>query len=387
MAERRGRFLNWFFGNAHARWSDPAQHPLLLWGVFFTFFPMGLIGMMIPDNPGSWRGIFTIALFSGGIAVGWASAFVLSRRWILLIVIPLQILIPWQGFIALARLGWFSGSTGLTPTWTRVALMGLAVASTVVGYILAMRVARRLESVSVRSRAELEIASTIHRSLVPDLDLSTPRLRITGTSRPSSEMGGDLIDASIHADRVDVILGDVSGHGVGAGIVMGMLKSASRTLQQAEPSVGQLLKRVNSVLAELTRPETFATLAIIRLAPSGEFEYGLAGHLPILHRRGATGEIVEYANESLPLGIDDSESFPVGSGMLEPGDTLLLVTDGLIEVRNASGAEFGLGAIRRLFAEHGGEWPEVLRDRILTSAANHGLAMDDQSLVIVRAVG
>lgn len=367
------------------RWSDPSNHPLILCGVFFTFFPMGLIGMMVPDQPGSWRGILTIAVFCGLIAVGWASAFVLQRRWLLAIVVPLQYVIPRYFFRWIGSQGWFAGSTGLRPGDTRIVLMIAAISSMVVGYVMAMRVSRRLERAAERSRAELDIASSIHKSLVPDIALDRPGLEVLGTSRPSSEMGGDLIDAAIAGDRTDIILADVSGHGVGAGIVMGMLKSSARTLLRSSPSVQQLLTDLNVVLSDLTKPNMFATMAIVRLSPGGAFEFGLAGHLPIFHFRAASADVIDHPNQSLPLGIEPDERFEIGGATLARGDTLLLITDGLMEVQDAAGREFGLAALRELFRKNATRPLAEVRDAILAAASAHGTQIDDQSLVLIRA--
>ncbi len=372
-------------GTRPRRWADANYHPLILAGVFFTFFPMGLIAMMIPDRPGSWRGIFTIALFCGLIAVGWASAFVLGRRWILALVAPVQLVVPFYVFPWLGRLGWFDGTTGLRPTGTRLVLMILAVASMIIGYILVVRLARRLESDGARSRAELDIASSIHKSLVPDIALDRAGVEILGTSRPSSDMGGDLIDAGVAGDRTDVILADVSGHGVGAGIVMGMLKSSARTLLRSSPSVEQLLTDLNVVLSDLTKPNMFATMAVVRLHPGGAFEFGLAGHLPIFHFRANSSDVVDLPNQSLPLGIEPDERFEVGASTLARGDTLLLITDGLMEVQDAAGREFGLASLRELFKNNATRPLAEIRDAILAAAGAHGTQIDDQSLVLVRA--
>lgn len=368
-----------------ASWADPRSRPLVLWGVFFTFLPPGLMVMMIPDHPGGWRGILTIALFTAGISVLWAATFLLQKRWMLAFVIPLQIGVPKYVFSWLGQRGWFGGSTGLSATGTRVVLMIGAIASLVAGFVIAMHVSRRLGRSAERSRAELEIASSIHKSLVPDIALERAGVEILGTSRPSSDMGGDLIDASVAGDRTDIILADVSGHGVGAGIVMGMLKSSARTLLRSSPSVQQLLTDLNVVLSDLTKPNMFATMAVVRLLPGGAFEFGLAGHLPIFHFRATSNDVIDLPNQSLPLGIEPDERFEIGASTLARGDTILLITDGLVEVQNAAGREFGLAALRELFKKSAMRPLAEVRDTVLAAALAHGTQVDDQSLVLIRA--
>ena len=354
-------------------------------GVFCSFMPMGLIGLLIPRDPGNLLGISTVAVFTGLIAMGWASAFVYGDRRLLLLVIPLQYLIPWQFFPWLGRQGYFdSHSNGLAVQPKRSIMVLVAITSMIVGYVLAMRLARRLGNRGLKAKAELDMASAIHRSLVPDLDLRAGKLHVLGSSRASNEMGGDLIDVDTAEGRTDVLLADVSGHGVAAGIVMGMVKSSARTLLRSSPSVERLLTDLNIVLSDLTRPEMFATMVVVRVEAAGTVEFGLAGHLPILHVRGSDGSVMEHPNDALPLGIEPAERYRIGTTVLSAGDTLVLLTDGLTEVQNAAGRELGLGAIRDLLATRGREPLGELRAAVLSLAETHGTQIDDQSIVLIR---
>lgn len=352
-------------------------------GVFFTFMPMGLISLMVPANSGPWTLIISVSVFSDLSAVAWASAFVYERFWTLLLIGPLQYLVPRFLFPWMARQGWTQGDTGLPPSSVRSILFVLAVASMVVGYVLVMRLTRSLEIRNVKAKAELDMASAIHRSLVPDLDLRTAGYQILGTSRASNVMGGDLIDVVTSGRRADVMLADVSGHGVAAGIVMGMLKSSARSLVRSSSSVGTLLTDLNAVLSDLTRPDMFATMVTMRLEDGGRGEIALAGHLPAFH--ALRGGVVEYENDALPLGIESSERYASRAFAMSPGDTVLLITDGLIEVQDASGRELGLAAVRQAFEEHASLPLAELRDAILGVCDRHGPRMDDQSIVLIRS--
>jgi serine phosphatase RsbU (regulator of sigma subunit) len=356
----------------------------VLLGVFFTFMPMGLIGMMIPYNPGNWFAIILIAGFSGLCSVAWASIFVYRKPWIILPLLPFQLITPFTLFPYLGSRGYFDGDRGgLSLFHTRLLMFIVAVLSLIIGYILAMRLARRYERSSLAAKAELDVAATIHRTLVPDTDLRHAGFHILGSSAASSTMGGDLLDAVPAQDRVDLILADVSGHGVGAGIVMGMLKSASRTLLHADPTLPDFLARLNAVLTDLTQPNIFATLVAVRLRPDGSADLALAGHLPVFHA-SPSRPFREYPNDALPLGIEPAERFPVTPITLAPRDTLLILTDGLTEVQDTSGRELGLTALRDTFAASAHLPLPALRDALLDLARRHGPQLDDQTLVLIR---
>lgn len=357
---------------------------MVLVAVFFTFAPIGLLLQLVLPAPGDWRQALAAVLVSGAISTAWAATFIYRRFWWLAIIIPLQAFGPWALFVLLARNGLIGRAAQDSAAVHRIAYAVLILASIVAGYVLMVRFARHMERQSERYRSELDIAARIHQALVPEIAITAGPIDVLGTSAPSSSMGGDLIDAVVRGGEVDALLADVSGHGVGAGIVMGMVKSSARTLLRSSPPVDRLLTDLNVVLSELTRPEMFATMAVIRLRADGRAEYGLAGHLPIYHYRAAGGEVVELPNEHLPLGVEAEELFRSGEVSVAPGDTLVVFTDGLMEVRSAAGKELGLAAIREVVRNRGGgALPELLA-AIMEAARSHGPQADDQSVLLVR---
>lgn len=372
---------------AHFVYREASDRLWILIGVFFSFMPMGLFALTIPENPGNWFSIFTISLYAGLNSVAWAAVFVFRRLWLLLLLVPSQYLFPRYSFAWLARQGLFDGSTGLSPSATRIWLVVAGIASMVVGYILVMRLARRFERRGASARAELDVASAIHKTLVPDIDLRCGTIRVIGSSIPSNTMGGDLIDAVVSSNsRVDVLLADVSGHGVGAGIVMGMVKASARTLLASATPMDRYFTDLNRVLCDLTSPEMFSTAASIRLEPAGRHvraHYALAGHHPIVLRR-SNGEVLDLVNDALPLGISPDESVHAGELTLYTGDTLLVLTDGLIEVQNAEGRELGFDVLRDLFEKRGGERLDSVCSLFFEAARAHGRPIDDQSVLLVR---
>jgi serine phosphatase RsbU (regulator of sigma subunit) len=272
------------------------------------------------------------------------------------------------------------------PTSGRLAILAvLSLVSLTAGYVLMVTNLRATERESARAVAELELAGEVHRTLVPPIAASTPFAEVYGRSQASSSMGGDLIDLIITDTHADIILGDVSGHGVNAGIVMAMLKSSLRTALLGGADLAATVTDANRVLAELTAPNMFATLAGVRVRAAGAMEYTLAGHLPVFHRKAAGGEWVEYDNERLPLGIDGGETYPKVSVPVARGDVLVLLTDGLTEVQNAAGEELGLEGVRAILRTAPSEGPlHILHDSIISGVRAYGKAGDDQSLILLR---
>jgi len=360
-----------------------AMRPLFV-GVFFTFAPIGCLVAMAHAPPAGWVYGALMAVVSGLIAVGWSYTFVTGRFWLLAAIVPAQMVLPPVLFWAFSRIGVMGIGMGMTPQARTIVLGVMAVALMVVGFVLSMRVVSRVEAHSVRARTELDVARRMHETIVPPISLRAGDIEVFGRSEPSSEMGGDLIDAVARDGQVDVFLADVSGHGVGAGVVMGMVKSSIRTLMRSRGSLEGLVTDLNAVLADLITSEMFATFACVRLRSGGAAEYALAGHLPIWHFIAATGEIRDLPNDRLPLGIDAAEQYITGRAPVARGDTLAMITDGLVEVLDPAGRQLGMGELREMFRSNARESLPALHGALIGAARAHGAQADDQSVVLIR---
>jgi hypothetical protein len=369
----------------------PGTRKWLYAGVFVAFGSIGAFVCMLSysEPPGWVAGLIAIAL-AGTLAIGWSAMFIERAWWLLLVVVPLSPFLHRLTFDAMWRNEAVGRPLLLTGTQLSVGqrmtvLCAMGIATVFAGYFLTIRVVRRLEASSGRMRAEFDVARKVHDSLVPGIALSVQGLEVHGSSRASAEMGGDLIDLIRTGDRTDIILADVSGHGVGAGIVMGMLKSSARTLLRRHTDLGPFLADLNAVLTDLVRPGTFATAAVVRIDTDrpGIISYAMAGHLPLFLARRAGG-IEELRNEAFPLGIDPDERFPVGQVALATGDTLMLFTDGLTEVLDRSGRQLGLPTLREVFERHAAQPLPAIAAALRALADAHGKQSDDQSLVLIR---
>jgi hypothetical protein len=360
---------------------------LFFLAVFLMFAPIGVLMTMVQSEPGGWVLALGSAAAAGVISVGWAYAAISRRWWLLVPLFLAQFYGPRGCITALQKLGLLDVGMDMSPRARLAVLAVMCVVFTAAGFTLFVVQLRVSERRSARAFAELEVAGRVHSALVPPISLRTATAEVYGRSVASSSMGGDLIDLVCESgdrNRVDVLIGDVSGHGVGAGIVMAMLKSCVRMRLMGHAALGDVVADVNRVLAELTEPGMFATFVALRIAPGRCVEFALAGHLPILHYRAATGRWERHPNESLPLGIDGAERFSSGTAEIGRGDILAVFTDGLTEVQNPSGRELGLEGVAALLAGAPRESLEAMHASVMAGVAAHGPQIDDQSLVLVR---
>jgi sigma-B regulation protein RsbU (phosphoserine phosphatase) len=236
----------------------------------------------------------------------------------------------------------------------------------------------------VRAESEMALASDIHLSLVPPVTLDSSRCEMHGRSIPAAEVGGDLVDALVVDGQPLGFVADVSGHGVPAGTLMGLLKASLRTRLRAPGDLGAVLADLNDVLAELTRPNTFATAAVLAFASGTRLAYALAGHPPILHWRSTDRSVVRLGEGGMALGILPGERYVEAQVDVSPGDLLAVLTDGFPETMDRKDRELGLEPIETALAAHAGApLPEIL-DRLLGVARDHGPQQDDRTLLLVR---
>lgn len=192
-------------------------------------------------------------------------------------------------------------------------------------------------------------ALLLQRSLLPDRLPETPGVHVAGTYQPGStgvEVGGDWYDAfPVAGDRLGLVLGDVRGKGAQAAIVMGQVRAGLRAYAALDPDPALVLSRLDLLVQGLDDLEEIATVAFAVLDPAtGVLLHASAGHLPALVRaaRGGTREV--RGGRGLPLGVRLDERC-TAQDRLQPGEVLLLVSDGLVERRDR-GLDEGLAALR-----------------------------------------
>ena len=367
---------------------------IFLLGVFFLFSIIGFAVDVMQLGSQPVPRLMVSVVMNGLFAVGYAICGVVLRKDWWKGMIPLfivQVLV--SGLMpnlmpALPRPVQLD-ATALPHTQQRLIFSATAIiVAMVLGYVCFLYVSITEGRRYFRAFAEIELATEIHRTLVPTVDTSIDGFEFYGRSLPSGEVGGDLIDVFQDERGWIAYVADVSGHGVAPGVVMGMVKSAARMRLSSEDKSTGLLESLNSVLYSVTRPETFVTFAY--LASSGgrlECAYSLAGHPAILHYHAATKEFSEVACSNLPLAMFDKQAFANGSVESAPGDLFLLLTDGILEVEDPKGEEFGLAGVKKVVSEHAAAPGKVIFESLLEVVRRHGRANDDQSVLLVRRSG
>jgi serine phosphatase RsbU (regulator of sigma subunit) len=206
-----------------------------------------------------------------------------------------------------------------------------------------------------RVEQELQVARRIQQASLPEEVPALEGWQITPYYQPAREVGGDFYDFLDLADgRLGVVVGDATGKGVPAALMMASTRSTLRAVAQTCESPGDALRRVNDPLATDIPSNMFVTCFYAILDPnSGRLSYANAGHdLPYLHRNG---EAEELRARGMPLGLMAGMSYEEGEASLGEGGCVLFYSDGLVEAHDPEGDMFGFPRLRRLVAEHGQE--------------------------------
>ncbi len=251
--------------------------------------------------------------------------------------------------------------------------------------------ARLVQKERERQRLEQELATARHiqQALLPKSFPPFPHFQVTGINQPCLEVGGDYLDVmELTAGRSAFVIADICGKGLGAALVTAMLQGtfSAMTLGQ-EPA--RVCAHVNRFICARSQMQRYATLFFGILDTLGRLEFINAGHLPPFLVHAGRVESV-FPAESIPVGLFPDTQFQAATATLEPGDTLVLYTDGVNEAANPQSELFGFDRLREAVAKHAGASIEALQAGILravqqfTRGAPQG---DDITLLILRYHG
>ena len=233
---------------------------------------------------------------------------------------------------------------------------------------------------------DLELAVRIQRGLLPPSNLEAGAWKVAYHYEPFGFVGGDYCDL-IKTDGGDLyfMLGDVSGKGMAASLLMSNLQAMFHALVPLGLSLDKLMERASRLFCENTLSTHFATLVCGKASETGEVELCNAGHLPpILIQKGGC---LRLDSTGLPVGMFSDEQFATNRLRLAPGDSLLLYTDGVTEMQDLTGAEYGMERLLQSLAAPSASRPAELIHACVSSLADFrgdGNKADDLTLMAIK---
>jgi len=245
---------------------------------------------------------------------------------------------------------------------------------------------------NARVLKEMEIAKQIQLSLLPSRPPVMGQIEIAGRCKPATHVGGDYYDFFLHgASNIDMVIADVSGHSVGAAIIMAETRSVLRAQARSDKTVGAILATLNELLHDdLSAAELFITMFYVRYdTEHSVLAYANAGHNPPLIYREGRQACMELDAEGLILGVKRDVQFEEKVIPLQPGDVVLLYTDGITEAQNPSGEFFGTSRLCETLTSNHTRSAEEIIETILAEVERFSgttTINDDISMVVFKVL-
>jgi serine phosphatase RsbU (regulator of sigma subunit) len=245
----------------------------------------------------------------------------------------------------------------------------------------------RLEAMQAKLTLELNLARKVQLGLMPRPPKPRGNIRLAVRYDPANALGGDVYDfARLDDRRLGVLMADISGHGVNAALLSGMVKTLAAPLTGSDTAPGQMLAGLDTAAEQYFPEGFFCTAFYLRIdEQTGAFDYAGVGHPPALVV-GPHG-IRRLDSEPGLLGVGMAAETATHSDTLQPGESLLLYTDGLPDAMDPSDASFGQERIEALLEQHQSAEPAVMLDRVQEAIAQHvtpGQPHDDVNLILIR---
>jgi len=232
---------------------------------------------------------------------------------------------------------------------------------------------------------EVEITSQIQRQLQPARFPRLPELEVTGFTVECHAVGGDCFDVIELSDgRHGLFVGDIAGKGIPASLLATLLQGVIGTIGALDLPLEEVISRVNLYLCERSTVDRYATLFYAVLDSAGRFEYVNAGHVPALIRR-CSGEVESLESSNFPVGMFSHAQYTRETVEIEPGDFLVMYTDGISEAKNSRGRLFKeAGGLQHLLQRFNGQTVDSLVEAIRSAvrAFTEGAPQSDDIAVL-----
>lgn len=267
-------------------------------------------------------------------------------------------------------------------------VQSLSIVTSLVDQIVRnINVIRRERTLARSLDDQLKIAKSIQINVLPD-SFKSDQLTIETRFKPSETISGDFYQFfKTNTNDSGVVIGDVTGHGVAAGLLMMTVMGILTEVFAIEGlSITQMLQRANQNLSRIVNEEFFVTALALWISPDNKLRYFNAGHPPGLLYRKKTGDIIELYPDAFPLGIFEDQQVTAKEVPLDSSDRILLYTDGLIEAKDKYNTQFGIDKLKALFMDKVNSSCDFLLDEILDAVYYHAGTddlRDDVALVLI----
>lgn len=359
---------------------------LFLLGVVCLFAAVGSIFDAMYLEHSTRLGFFLMVVLSGVNAAFWAF-FSTMRMWksIIGMIFYQGLVFPRLIALVYSKQPRILNAAQLKQEWVNHGVVTLMCI--IAGYVLFIVFFRLEGKRYFATHAEMQLASAIQAELVPAIATKSVDFEFYGVSLPSGQVGGDLLDVVTKGNAFCAYVADIAGHGVPAGVLMSMVKSAVRMrMASFGPCDDGLLPALNDVLYPLTAPNAYATFVYVSGSGGPHLKFSVAGHLPIFHYQHA-GQFIERCSvENFPVGMFAGVEYKTSMVECKPGDLLVMLTDGLIEIFGRDGRELGSEPIEQVMAQSANEPLPEIASRMLRTAQDFGPATDDRTLLLVRCL-
>jgi len=282
-----------------------------------------------------------------------------------------------------------AGDPASSPTEVRKVVLMCSMLSR---FIKQQRLTASVEALNRALHEQIEELGRVQRSLLPGEFPKSAVLSMAASYEPCDAAGGDYYDFREFDDgRIGVIMADVAGHGPGASVIMAVMRTVMGAYRTFDRPADTVVPDVNHVLMHaLRRKETFVTAFFVVIDPTnGYISYANCGHNPPRLRR-SNGEIESLDDGGfMPLGIMRDMTGDIAEFQLQPGDTMLLYTDGITEAFDPADQQFGVEALDRVLSATDGS-PQQIIDAVAAAVQSHAKDRprdDDQTLLAVRYDG
>lgn len=238
-----------------------------------------------------------------------------------------------------------------------------------------------------RLMGELEVAAQLQKDIMPLKSPSIAGLQVVAKTKSATELGGDSFDLFAAGGKTYIYIGDVTGHGVAAGLIMTMVNSLVRVFAEMYGSAYEITVRVNRYIKKHVKKSMFMTMTMLSWdEKTQKMTYVGAGHEHILIYRGATGECESILAGGVALGMVPDNSKLVSEKPIEisDGDFVVLYTDGITEARNAEGELYGLQRVIDAVKEYAPRYSaEGVHHHIASDVSAFMTGQDDDMTLIV----